>query len=128
MADISAMPYVGWERSRLVGPDGSSASINLCPQLLSDDLGSLRQAVLGGIGFGIGGLPSCVVGRDLAERRLVRVLPHWTLVEGMVVAMFPSQRGLLPSVRVLIDFLGEAFGGLGTRLTEDESPNVPPHL
>lgn len=89
-ADLSAMPYVGWERSRLdgslrlVGADGSSATLNLRPQLLSDDLGTLRQAVLEGVG--IGGLPLCVVSRDLAERRLVRVLPEWTPVEGMVVA------------------------------------------
>ncbi len=114
-ADLSAMPYVGWERSRLdgslrlVGADGSSAALNLRPQLLSDDLGTLRQAVLEGVG--IGGLPLCVVSRDLAERRLVRVLPEWTPVEGMVVAMFPSRRGLLPSVRALIDFLAAGFAG-----------------
>lgn len=48
-ADLSAMPYVGWERSRLdgslrlVGADGSSAALNLRPQLLSDDLGTLRR-------------------------------------------------------------------------------------
>ena len=97
-ADLSAMPYVGWERSRLdgslrlVGADGSSAALNLRPQLLSDDLGTLRQAVLEGVG--IGGLPLCVVSRDLAERRLVRVLPEWTPVEGMVVAMFLAARAV----------------------------------
>ncbi|MBV6328831.1 LysR family transcriptional regulator, partial [Pseudomonas aeruginosa] len=118
-ADLSAMPYVGWERSRLdgslrlVGADGSSAALKLRPQLLSDDLGTLRQAVLEGVG--IGGLPLCVVSRDLAERRLVRVLPEWTPVEGMVVAMFPSRRGLLPSVRALIDFLAAGFADAAQR-------------
>ncbi|HHH9639075.1 TPA: LysR substrate-binding domain-containing protein [Pseudomonas aeruginosa] len=118
-ADLSAMPYIGWERSRLdgslrlVGADGSSAALNLRPQLLSDDLGTLRQAVLEGVG--IGGLPLCVVSRDLAERRLVRVLPEWTPVEGMVVAMFPSRRGLLPSVRALIDFLAAGFADAAQR-------------
>ncbi|MEG6992346.1 LysR substrate-binding domain-containing protein, partial [Pseudomonas aeruginosa] len=87
--------------------------LNLRPQLLSDDLGTLRQAVLEGVG--IGGLPLCVVSRDLAERRLVRVLPEWTPVEGMVVAMFPSRRGLLPSVRALIDFLAAGFADAAQR-------------
>ena len=37
--------------------------------------------------------------------RLVHVLPQWQPRSGIVHAVFPSRRGLLPSVRTLLDFL-----------------------
>ena len=35
------------------------------------------------------------------------VLPDWSLPQGICHAVFPSRRGLLPAVRVFIDFLAE---------------------
>ena len=35
------------------------------------------------------------------------VLPQWRLPQGIAHAVFASRRGLLPAVRVLIDFLAE---------------------
>jgi DNA-binding transcriptional LysR family regulator len=46
---------------------------------------------------------------DLAAGRLVEMLPGWAPKCGIVHAIFPSRRGLLPSVRTLIDFLAEEF-------------------
>jgi DNA-binding transcriptional LysR family regulator len=40
---------------------------------------------------------------------LVNVLPDWAPKSGIVHAVFPSRRGLLPSVCTLIDFLAEEF-------------------
>ncbi len=96
-ADLSAMPYVGWERSRLdgslrlVGADGSSAA-STCARNCSATT-SAPCARRCWRASGSAALPLCVVSRDLAERRLVRVLPEWTPVEGMVVAMFPRGAG-----------------------------------
>ena len=42
-------------------------------------------------------------------RRLVEMLPGWHPRCGIVHAIFPSRRGLLPSVRSLIDHLAEEF-------------------
>ncbi|MNG33066.1 LysR substrate binding domain protein [compost metagenome] len=57
-----------------------------------------------------------VVARDeLASGKLVQVAPDWTPRTGIVHAVFPSRRGLLPSVRTLIDFLAEAFRDSGIR-------------
>jgi DNA-binding transcriptional LysR family regulator len=75
--------------------------------MVTDDLIALRHAVLAGIG--IAHLPSVVVRDDLAAGRLVQLVPGWTPKSGIVHAIFPSRRGLLPSVRTLIDFLGEEF-------------------
>jgi len=46
-----------------------------------------------------------VVDRDLAAGRLIDILPQWAPRSGIVHAVFPSRRGLLPSVRSLIDYL-----------------------
>ena len=45
----------------------------------------------------------------------LRLLPDWAPRPGIVHAVFASRRGLLPSVRGLIDFLAERFA----RATED---------
>ena len=35
------------------------------------------------------------------------VLPEWSLPQGICHAVFASRRGMLPAVRVFIDFLAE---------------------
>ncbi len=43
----------------------------------------------------------------LAQQRLARLLPVWRLLQGLCHAVFPTRRGVLPAVRVLLDFLTE---------------------
>ena len=50
------------------------------------------------------------VREDLDAGTLVEMLLGWEPKCGIVHAIFPSRRGLLPSVRTLIDFLAEEFG------------------
>jgi hypothetical protein len=40
---------------------------------------------------------------------LVEVLPHYRSIELGIFAVYPSRKHLTPKVRVLIDFLVEAF-------------------
>ncbi len=75
--------------------------------MVTDDLLALRHAVLAGIG--IAHLPTVVVREDIAAGRLVELVPGWTPKCGIVHAIFASRRGLLPSVRTLIDFPAEEF-------------------
>ncbi|MBD9425088.1 LysR family transcriptional regulator [Pseudomonas sp. PDM15] len=77
------------------------------PRMVTDDLLALRNAALAGVG--IAHLPRVSVREELADGRLVEMLPGWTPRCGIVHAIFPSRRGLLPSVRTLIDFLAEEF-------------------
>ena len=49
---------------------------------------------------------------ELADGRLTRVLSDWAPPREIVHAVFPSRRGLLPAVRMLIDFLVERFAAL----------------
>lgn len=112
-ADLNSLPSLHWGAAQreyawvLEGEEGASATIRHHPRMVTDDLVALRQAALEGIG--VVHLPSVVVREDIAAGRLVNVLPRWTPRTGIVHAVFPSRRGLLPSVRTLIDFLAEEF-------------------
>ncbi|MBF4558258.1 LysR family transcriptional regulator [Pseudomonas sp. p50] len=112
-ADLSGLPSLHWGAAQreyqweLLGADGASAVIRHSPRMVTDDLLALRHAVLEGIG--IAHLPTVVVREDIAAGRLVELVPGWAPKCGIVHAIFPSRRGLLPSVRALIDFLGEEF-------------------
>jgi len=54
-------------------------------------------------------LPTLLVAADIAGGTLETLLPDWTLPSGLVHAVFPSRRGLVPAVRLFLDFLGAAF-------------------
>ena len=92
-----------WE---LVGPDGAAWSFRHQPRYVADDLLTLKLAVTSGIGACL--LPDYMCSDELHERALVPVLPGWAPRPGIVHAVFPSRRGLIPAVRRFLDFLGEA--------------------
>jgi len=101
--DYGGEPDPGpWE---LVGAHGESVRAEHTPRVLCHDFIVLRAAALAGLG--IAQLPESVVREDLQSGALARVLPEWKTPEGIVHAGFPSRRGLLPAVRVFIDFLAE---------------------
>ncbi|MDQ1231541.1 DNA-binding transcriptional LysR family regulator [Sphingomonas sp. SORGH_AS 879] len=51
-------------------------------------------------------LTTMMISREVEQGRLVHALPAWRPTAEIVHAIFPSRRGLLPSVRALLDFLG----------------------
>lgn len=114
--DLAALPGLAWglaERShqwRLEGPEGKSAEIPYDPLLITEDMAALRLAALAGIG--LCQFPAMVVAEDLAAGRLVDILPDWRPRSGIIHAAFPSRRGLLPSVRALIDFIAAEYAVL----------------
>ena len=46
-----------------------------------------------------------MIEEDLARGKLIALLPTWASPNIDVFAIFPTRRGLLPSVRALIDHL-----------------------
>ncbi len=112
-ADLASLPSLHWGTPlreyiwQLDGPDGASAAVRHHPRLVTDDLLVLRQAAEAGVG--VVHIPWVVAREELASGRLVQVTPDWAPRTGIVHAVFPSRRGLLPSVRTLIDFLAEEF-------------------
>ena len=111
--EVAALPTLHWGSPQreyqwsLFGPDEAHAQVRYRPRMVTDDLMALRQAALAGVGAVH--LPAVVVCADLNEGRLVNLLPDWAPRTGIVHAVYPSRRGLLPSVRTLLDFLGERF-------------------
>lgn len=91
-----------WE---LFHRDGMTASVRHTPRLVTDDLPMLREGALQGLGVVL--LPSVVVTDDLETGQLIDILPDWRPRKWIVHAVYPSRRGLLPSIRLLLDFLVE---------------------
>lgn len=88
---------------RLLHEDGRTAAVRHVPRLVTDDMLALREAAYAGVG--VVQLPMMMIWEDLTAGRLVDVSPGWRPPAGLVHATFASRRGLLPSVRTLLDFL-----------------------
>jgi DNA-binding transcriptional LysR family regulator len=119
-ADLSALPSVAWGPPgqdyvwSLEGPNGATARIPHRPRFVTEDMVTLRLAALRGVG--VAQMPTMVVRNDLREGTLIDVLPDWAPRTGIIHAVFPSRRGLLPSVRALLDFLAVEYAALSGAL------------
>ncbi|KXU87054.1 LysR family transcriptional regulator [Caballeronia megalochromosomata] len=97
----------------LLSADGQSISWSHRPRLATDDLASLRLAALRGIGVAM--LPRELVDTDIQSGKLRRILPELASTPGLVHAIFPSRRGMVPAVRHLLDALVADFGELSKK-------------
>lgn len=115
-ADLALLPSLAWEPAklehewRLEDAQGATSVIRHRPRFVTEDMVALRLATLQGVG--VCQLPTFVVQEDLRAGRLIDVLPGWAPRSGIIHAAFPSRRGLLPSVRVLLDRLSEEYAKL----------------
>jgi DNA-binding transcriptional LysR family regulator len=94
---------------RLVGPKGASFDLQHRPTYTADDLLALKFAVLQGTGMCV--LPDYLCTEELRRAELVPVLPGWGPPRSLVLAVFPSRRGMVPAVRRFLDFLGAHLAG-----------------
>jgi DNA-binding transcriptional LysR family regulator len=92
------------------GSDGATIHIHHQPRLIVNDMIGVHRAVLQGVG--VAPLPMMMVHQQLKNGTLVDVLPGWQPRCGIVQAVYPSRRGMLPTVRKLIDFLTAEFAVL----------------
>jgi DNA-binding transcriptional LysR family regulator len=88
---------------RFVDTDSKPAELIHSPRLNTDDLYTLRQATIYGVGVAC--LPALLVKQDLSGGALIRLLPSLSSQSGVVHAVFPSRRGMVPAVRSLLDSL-----------------------
>lgn len=112
-ADLAGLPSLDLGPPReqhvwqLTGPQGAQAGIPHHPRLVTDDMLALRKAAVAGVG--ILQLPLLMVCVQIHAGHLVHVLPGWAPKLDVVHAVYPSKRGLLPSVRALLDYLSSQF-------------------
>jgi DNA-binding transcriptional LysR family regulator len=115
-ADLSTLPSLDLGPPRqdhvwkLEGPDGAQAIVHHRPRLVTDDMIALRGAAIAGVGVVL--LPLLMVSDEIRNGQLAHLLPSWAPKRYLVHAVYPSKRGLLPSVRTLLDYLGARFGEL----------------
>jgi DNA-binding transcriptional LysR family regulator len=83
--------------------DGTPIALTHTPRLMTDSFQALREAALAGVGVAY--LPHFVVQESVDAGTLERVLPEFGLPPGLLHAVFPSRRGMVPAVRALIDAL-----------------------
>ena len=83
----------------------SEVTVEFMPRLVCNDFLLLRQAVLSELG--IANLPAFLCKRDLAEGRLLEVLPGWQAADISFYALFADPKGVPVRVRTLIDYLVE---------------------
>lgn len=110
-SDLRGLPSVGGalpvapggRHQWRLGAAGKTQTITYQPRLLSEDLFVLKEAVLSGVGMAE--LPRSACADELADGRLVHVLPQWQLPEMNLYAVYPSRNGLTLAVRSLIDYL-----------------------
>lgn len=75
------------------------------PRLLCSDLNVQYQAAISGVGIAL--LPKRIASQGLQYGALIRVAEQWGTPEEGIHLVFASRRGMLPSVRALLDFLVE---------------------
>jgi DNA-binding transcriptional LysR family regulator len=102
----------------LLGPRGAEFTLEHHPVYTADDLLTLKFAVVQGTGMCV--LPDYLCSDELRQGTLVPVLPGWGPPAAMVLAVFPSRRGMVPAVRRFLDFLGANV--VGERIVTADAP------
>lgn len=88
------------------GPDGTVV-VKVQPRMRTNSGDTCCAAAIGHQGLVL--QPSFLVGTHLASGDLVEVLSAYRSNELGIYALYPSRKHLTPKVRVVIDFLAEAF-------------------
>ncbi|MCH8544452.1 MAG: LysR family transcriptional regulator [Alcanivorax sp.] len=106
---LDRWPTLGWgpPQSEHVwvfeGPGGERVEVSHRPRLVTTDMMTLCRAAEAGLG--LIHLPALMVQAPIERGSLVRVMPDWMPQRDIIHAVYPSRRGLLPSVRAFIDHM-----------------------
>lgn len=92
-----------WE---FTGPQGV-VTVKVTPRLRTNSGDTCREAALRHRGIVL--QPSFLVGPDLAAGTLVELMPTWRSIELDVYAVYPTRKFVSPKVRLMIEFLANAF-------------------
>jgi DNA-binding transcriptional LysR family regulator len=111
-ADLANFPVLHQEEQsggtwHLTAENGDTSSVMIEPRLASGSFDVLMAAACQGAGIAL--LPAKYCEEALFSGALVRVLPQWSGTDGILHLVFASRRGMLPSVRAVIDFAAAAL-------------------
>jgi len=102
---LSQFEHDGAQVLELLDGSGAKVTVEMRARVICGEFGVLYEAAKRGMG--ITALPEFVCAPAIARGELEVVLPAWSIPQGMAHFVYPSRRGLLPSVRAFVDFLAE---------------------
>lgn len=112
-ADLSRHPCLGYtygatsDEWQFAGPGGTLESVRVRWALRANNGETARAAALAGAG--VIWQPSFVIGEDVRAGRLVEVMPGYHMPPVDILAIYASRRHLSAKVRMMVDFLVDAF-------------------
>jgi DNA-binding transcriptional LysR family regulator len=115
LRDIETLPCLLHSRSaampasavwRFQGPRRTE-TVKVSGPVTVNSVTALRSAALNGLGLAL--LPTYCIGRDLADKSLVEVLPSHTGPEEQISVLYPHRRFLPAKSRLFIDFMADSF-------------------
>ncbi|MFO7602979.1 MAG: LysR family transcriptional regulator [Gammaproteobacteria bacterium] len=109
LAQHKVLAYSYWSSNdvwHFDGPEGEVA-VKTRPVLVTNNGDTCRAAALQGHGIIL--QPSFIVGNDLVSGALVEILPAYRSLELGIYAVYPTRQHVAPKVRLMINFLREAF-------------------
>jgi DNA-binding transcriptional LysR family regulator len=89
--------------------DGQTVKVPVNGPLQSNEVAVTHRAALEGLGIAM--LPTYFISEDLAQGRLVRVLPAYEPETLGIHAVYLSRQHQPPLLRAMLDFLAERFSG-----------------
>jgi DNA-binding transcriptional LysR family regulator len=92
---------------RFIDNDGRPWPVAVTGRLTANNGDAIRAAALRGTGIAY--MPTFIVGGDLQDGRLTRVLDAFVAQDMTLNAVYPHARHLSPKVRAFVDFLAERF-------------------
>jgi DNA-binding transcriptional LysR family regulator len=93
---------------RFIDSDGKPWPVAVAGRLTVNNGDAIRAAALRGAGIAY--MPTFIVGGDLQDGRLIRLLDDFVPQDMTLNAVYPHVRHLSPKVRAFVDFLAERFG------------------
>ncbi|ABC89996.1 probable transcriptional regulator protein, LysR family [Rhizobium etli CFN 42] len=110
IADHNCLQYAYYpygDEWRFEDGDGRQESVKVSGNVVSNNAEMLRFLTLNGRGLFLA--PSFVVFDDIAEGRLIRIMPDYKPVEFTINAVYSNRSHLPTKVRLFIDLLAERF-------------------
>ncbi len=115
-ADLAGHACIGYtyaataDEWHFADAQGADHAVKVACVMHTNNGDTARAAALAG--RGVIWQPSFLIGPDLRVGRLVPLLPGYRMPDIDVLAVYPSRRHVSAKVRVMIDFLAQAFQGV----------------
>lgn len=109
--DLMQLPSIGFQSPRqswrFKHENGEIREIPFDPRLKTDNFSAMKASVLKGIG--VASLPRVFVHTELNRGDLIELLPEWSLPRGVIHIAYASRQGMMPAMRLLLEYLIEQF-------------------